>query len=175
MAWFLFACNKYHSMNSTIKIIVETPKGCTQKYVYEPESKVFKLKKLLPVGMTFPYDFGFVPGTKGEDGDPLDVVVLWEFGSFPGCSIDCRLIGAIKATQRGEEGTMIRNDRFIAIPEVSIMYAGINNIKELQPTLLTELEMFFSTYANIEKKDFRLSGTLDRKEALSLIQSSMTG
>jgi inorganic pyrophosphatase len=155
-----------------IKVIVETPKGSAQKYVYEPEYKVFKLKKLLPAGMIFPFDFGFIPGTKGEDGDPLDVVVLWEFGSFPGCGIECRLIGCIQAKQKGENGAMIRNDRFIAIPEASIMYSNINSIKELPVNILFELEMFFSTYANMQKKDFHVLGTVDEKEALSLVHSA---
>src|SRR4051812_26749967 len=130
-------------MKSLVDIIVETPKGSVQKYVYEPDTELFKLKKLLPIGMAFPYDFGFVPGTKGEDGDPLDVVVLWEFGSFPGCSIECRLVGAIKAEQKDEEGKKIRNDRFIAIPEASNIYADIKSIKDIQKNVLSELELFF--------------------------------
>lgn len=160
-------------MKSLIDVIIETPKGSVQKYVYEPHTKLFKLKKLLPVGMAFPYDFGFVPGTKGEDGDPLDVVVLWEFGSFPGCSMECRLIGAIKAKQKEENGKEIRNDRFIAVPEVSNIYADIKKLSDFPKNVFSELEQFFTNYANIEKKDFHALGTLDRKEAFGLIKSSI--
>lgn len=69
---------------ASIEIVVETPKGSAQKYDYDPKSRFFKMSKILPSGMVFPYDFGFVPDTKGEDGDPLDMIVISEFNSFPG-------------------------------------------------------------------------------------------
>lgn len=80
-----------------ITAIVETPKGNAQKYDYDAESKWFKLKKILPAGMVFPFDFGFIPVTKGGDGDPLDIIIISEFKSFPGCAMECRIIGAITA------------------------------------------------------------------------------
>ena len=84
---------------SSVEIIVETPKGSRNKYKYDPDNDVFKLSKVLPEGMVFPYDFGFVPSTKAADGDPLDVLMLMDEATFPGCLVECRLIGVIKAEQ----------------------------------------------------------------------------
>ncbi len=87
----------------TVTAVIETPKGNAEKYNYDPKTKFFKLKKILPTGMVFPYDFGFIPGTEGEDGDPLDIIVISEFESFPGCMVECRIIGAIIAEQTGKK------------------------------------------------------------------------
>src|ERR1700760_5120369 len=105
---------------SSVEVVIETPKGSSQKYDYVPNTPFFKLKKILPSGTVFPYDFGFIPDTKGEDGDPLDIIVISEFNSFPGIMIKCRIIGGIKAEQSTKDAKkMIRNDRFIAIPKCS--------------------------------------------------------
>src|SRR3954471_7423727 len=101
----------------TLTAIVETPKGSAQKYTYEPEHKWLKLNKGLPAGMVFPFDFGFIPDTKGGDGDPLDVIAISEITSFPGCCMDCRIIGALKVNQTERNGITTRNDRFLAVPE----------------------------------------------------------
>src|ERR1700743_668040 len=98
---------------ASIDVVIETPKGSVQKYDYDDKTHFFKMSKILPSGMVFPYDFGFIPDTKGEDGDPLDVIVISEFNSFPGVMIKCRVIGGIKAKQSEEDGKMIRNDRFL--------------------------------------------------------------
>jgi inorganic pyrophosphatase len=99
-------------------IVIETPRNSREKYTYDEESKSFFLKKLLPAGMCFPYDFGFIPNTKGEDEDPIDALIISEFGTFPGCKIECRLIGALLAEQT-EKNKVIRNDRFFFVPCIS--------------------------------------------------------
>src|SRR5437660_7037069 len=91
------------SAKKTIQIIVETPSGSRNKYKYDQKSKRLKLSKVLPEGMIFPYDFGFIPGTKAEDGDPLDVLVLVDAPTFPGCEVEARVIGVIKANQKEGE------------------------------------------------------------------------
>ena len=100
---------------SNMEIIIETTKGSNVKYKYDEESLCFKVKKILPMGMVFPYHFGFIPGTKGEDGDPLDGMVISEFSSFTGAHIECRLIGALLTSQT-TKGKMIHNDRYFFIP-----------------------------------------------------------
>ena len=72
---------------NAIQVIIETPKGSRNKYAFDPEQRVFQLKKVLPTGMAFPYDFGFIPSTKAEDGDPVDVLVLMDEPAFPGCAL----------------------------------------------------------------------------------------
>jgi inorganic pyrophosphatase len=97
-----------------IIVVVETPRGNHNKYKYDGHTGRIKLSKVMPEGMMFPYDFGFFPETKTEDGDPLDVLILSDEPTFPGCQIDCRLIGVIKAEQ-AEQGKQSRNDRLIAV------------------------------------------------------------
>lgn len=146
----------------TIEVVIETPKGSPLKYAYEPDTHFFRLKKILPLGMAFPYDFGFIPGTKGEDGDPLDIIVLSEFASFPGCKMDCRFIGGLQAEQSEKSGSdrMIRNDRFLAVPVQSQVFEKTQSIDDLPETLLTQLEEFFTGYNNIEGKRFRVLGRI---------------
>src|SRR5579864_1938581 len=96
-----------------IVVVVETPKGSRNKYAYDPQEHVFELKKVLPAGMAFPYDFGFVPSTQGGDGDPLDVLVLMDEPAFPGCKLTTRVIGVIEGEQG--DGERERNDRVVAV------------------------------------------------------------
>src|SRR5215469_4470994 len=92
----------------TINVIVETPKGSRNKFAFDEKRKIFQLKKVLPVGMAFPYDFGFVPSTMAEDGDPTDVLVLMDEPAFPGCLLYCRVIGIIEGKE-GRKKDKVRN------------------------------------------------------------------
>jgi len=152
-----------------ITAIIETPRGSTEKYDYDEKSGFFKLKKILPSGMMFPYDFGFIPGTKGEDGDPLDIIIISEFHSFPGCMMDCRLIGALKAVQT-EKKKKIRNDRFIAIPVQSTTFKKIETANDLSHNKVEELEQFFINYNKAEGKTFKPLNMLSAKEAIKLLK-----
>jgi inorganic pyrophosphatase len=158
----------------TLEVVIETPKGSSQKYDYDRSTHFFKLKKILPEGMCFPFDFGFFPGTKGEDGDPLDVVVISEFPAFPGCVMDCKVIGGFKAEQSEEAGKKkkIRNDRFIAIPQCSVFYEKIETAKNLPDKIITELEDFFINYNKIEKKEFKIVEKLNNKDAFKIIKKN---
>src|SRR5437588_10077329 len=89
----------------TVRVVVETPKGSRNKYAFDLEQKVFALRKVLPAGMAFPYDFGFVPSTRAEDGDPVDVLVLMDEPAFEGCVVACRPIGVIEGEQKEGEKT----------------------------------------------------------------------
>jgi inorganic pyrophosphatase len=82
-----------------LRVVVETPKGSRNKFAYDSDERIFELKKVLPAGMTFPYDFGFVPLTEADDGDPVDVLVLMDEPAFPGCVLKCRPIGVIEGEQ----------------------------------------------------------------------------
>ena len=156
----------------TFTVVIETPKGSTQKYDYEEKLHGYCLAKIMPTGMIFPYDFGFVPDTKGSDGDPLDVIVISEFYSFPGCIIQCRIIGSILAEQQSKKG-MERNDRFIAVPELSLVYSEVQNVSDLPKKLVDELCEFFVNYNRAEQKEFKPLGIIDSKEARKLIKKSI--
>ena len=157
-----------------INVIIETPKGNNVKYDYEPESGFFLLKKMLPAGMVFPYDFGFIPATKGEDGDPLDVIVISELTTFPGCKIECRLIGSIRAWQQEMKNKKqhTRNDRFIAIPVHSVIFNKIKSIKDIPAKLMNELQAFFIQYNKLENKIFTIEGMFNAQKSWKIIQQA---
>ena len=100
---------KKEKKEDRIEVIIETPGGSQNKYKYNEEKKNFILHKILPAGFSFSFDFGFIPGTKGGDGDPLDIILITPQSTFPGCHIDCRIIGGIKAkqTENGKKFAMI--------------------------------------------------------------------
>jgi inorganic pyrophosphatase len=150
-----------------LPVVIETPRGSSEKYDFDPISKFFVLNKILPAGMVFPYDFGFILGTKGEDGDPLDALVISEFKSFPGCLIKCRLLGAIKAQQREKDGTVVRNDRYIAVPVMSKAYKGVDAISA---QAIKELEHFFISYNELEGKEFIPQGYIEAAPAYEQIK-----
>src|SRR3977135_3679593 len=106
---------------SFIDVVIETPKGSRNKFKRDPKTRMFKLSKILPQGMIFPYDFGFVPTTKAPDGDPVDILVLIEEATFPGCLLECVLIGVLEAQQREPNGKSTRNDRLIAVARQSLL------------------------------------------------------
>jgi inorganic pyrophosphatase len=127
-----------------VATIVESARGSRIKYKYDEGTRRFTLSKILPEGMVFPYDFGFFPDTKSPDGDPLDVLILNDEPTFPGCEIDCRIIGVIQAMQT-ERGERKRNDRLIAA-NASIQFAELKEISDLPSALLKQLLEFFVNY-----------------------------
>src|ERR1700733_3498684 len=134
-----------------LQVIVETPKGSRNKFAFDPEQEIFALKKVLPAGMTFPYDFGFLPKTLAPDGDPIDVLLLMDEPAYPGIAVRSRLIGIIEGEQiNGKK--RIRNDRLVAIAEANHMYANIKKLKDLPSKFVFELEDFFVNYHKLEGK-----------------------
>jgi inorganic pyrophosphatase len=138
-----------------VQVIIETPKGSRNKYSWDPDQQVFALKKVLPEGMAFPHDFGFIPSTKGEDGDPIDVLVLMDQPVFTGCLVKTRLIGVIEGRQT-EKGKSERNDRLLAVAESSHTHSDINSINDLNKELLKELEQFLVNYHSNDGAEFRV-------------------
>jgi inorganic pyrophosphatase len=150
-------------------IIIETPKGSRQKYTYDKDLKLFRLKKVLAPGLVFPFDFGFIPGTKGEDGDPFDILVLSEYQGFPGCVMDVRIAGCLQATQKTSKKPY-RNDRFIGILEQSAQYDRIMSLEELPTTLIDNIKLFFATYLQAEGKTVQWGADLNALQAIELIK-----
>ena len=124
------------------------------KFAYDEELGLFRLKGVLPAGASFPFDFGFVPSTKGGDGDPLDVLVLMDEPAFAGCLVPARLIGVITAEQRERDGTVEQNDRLIAVASDSHTHEGVRKLDDLNQQLLDEIEHFFVSYNQMRGKVF---------------------
>ncbi|MBV9624693.1 MAG: inorganic diphosphatase [Acidobacteria bacterium] len=152
-------------------VIIETPRGSRNKYKYQDKTGRIKFSKVLPEGMMFPYDFGFIPHTKASDGDPLDVLVLSDEPTFPGCEVECRIIGALRATQR-EKGKENRNDRLIAVAEGSVLYAGVNELSDLEPAVLQQIEQFFTNYQRVRNIEFQVIERSGPQAALALLRES---
>jgi inorganic pyrophosphatase len=128
------------------RVIIETPKGSRNKYKFAEDFCCFQLAKVLPEGMSFPFDFGFLPGTMGADSDPLDVLLLMDQPTFCGCLILSRLIGVIEAMQTEKDGTTERNDRLVAVPLESHNFGKVRSLKDLDQQMLDEIERFFTSY-----------------------------
>jgi inorganic pyrophosphatase len=124
--------------------------------------------------MVFPYDFGFVPQTLGEDGDPLDVLVLMDEPAFPGCALMARLIGVIEGEQIAPKMRPVRNDRLVAVAETTHMYAKFTKLKDMPKKALNEIEEFFVNYHKLQGKKFKLLGIKGEKTAERLIAKGRT-
>ncbi len=152
-----------------LQVIIETPKGSRNKFAFDPEQRVFTLKNVLPAGMAFPYDFGFLPQTLAPDGDPFDVLLLMDEPAFPGIVVRSRLIGVIEGEQvDGKKKN--RNDRLLAVAEVNHLYANVKTFQDLPKPFLVELEQFFVNYHRLEGREYRLLGCKGVNEATRLIK-----
>src|SRR5581483_108272 len=113
-----------------VNVVVDTPQGSRNKYKFDEQHGQWRLSKILPQGMSFPYDFGFIPSTRGEDGDPLDVLLFADEPTFPGCVVPARLIGVLEAEQT-EGGKTVRNDRLVAVVETRYNPAEFGALEEV--------------------------------------------
>jgi inorganic pyrophosphatase len=130
------------------------------------------LKKVLPAGMVFPHDFGFIPRTLAEDGDPVDVLVLMDEPAFPGVLVKCRLIGIIEG-EEGNKKKWERNDRVIAVEKGNHSYADIKVIDDLGKQFLRELEEFFVNYHELSAEKYRVLDIKGPKEARRRIEDGI--
>jgi inorganic pyrophosphatase len=110
--------------NGDLEVVIETPRGSRAKFAYDPQSRTFTLAKSLLIGLTYPYDWGFVPSTKADDGDPLDIMVIHDAATFPGLVLTCRIIGILQIEQKSK-GKTERNDRVFAVPRRSHSEQGL--------------------------------------------------
>lgn len=153
---------------SSVQVVIETPKGCRNKYKFDPKLMSFTLSRVLPDGMVFPYDFGFVPSTLAEDGDPIDVLLLMDSPAFPGCVIESRLIGVIEGEQN-KDGKKERNDRLVAVASHNHGHSNLKNISDMNQKLLEELAEFFVNYHRQDDTKYKFLGTRGPKEAARLL------
>jgi len=152
--------------------VIETPKGSRNKYAFNSKHRIFELKKVLPAGMTFPHDFGFIPRTLAEDGDPVDVLVLMDEPAFPGVVLKCRLIGIIEGEQ-GRDKKMERNDRVVAVEKHNHSYADIKVIDDMGKKFLKELQEFFVNYHELSAEKFRVLDIKGPKQARKRIEEGI--
>jgi inorganic pyrophosphatase len=154
------------------RAIIETPKGFRSKFDYDPDSGLFMLGGLLPEGMMFPFDFGFIPSTLGDDGDPLDIMVLMEARAHVGCLMDVRIIGAILAEQ-SEDGETEVNNRLLGVAVHSYDHENVKSIADVNPTLLKQVEEFFVSYNKQRGKKFKVTGISGPKNAIKFLKAGI--
>jgi inorganic pyrophosphatase len=156
-----------------VNAIVETPKGSRIKYRYDPDAGLFLFDKMLPIGQTFPFDFGFLPSTKGGDGDPLDILLLVEEPTFAGCLVHAKLLGVIEAEQTQQDETE-RNDRFIAVPLEGKSGKPSGTVTKLAPSMARKISQFFVAYNRLQGKRFKTLRIAGPDRAATLIREGMS-
>jgi inorganic pyrophosphatase len=157
--------------SGALNVIIDTPKGSRNKFAWDEELELFSLTGILPAGAAFPYDFGFIPNTRGGDGDPADVLVVLDEPAFVGCHVSCRLLGVIEAKQT-LKGKTERNDRLIAVSADSRTHEKLKNLSDLGPVVLDEIEHFFVSYNEMKGKKFKPLRRLGPVAARKLVRRS---
>jgi inorganic pyrophosphatase len=156
-----------------ITVVVETPKGSHNKYKYDPDCRAVRMSAVLGEGLSFPYDFGFVPSTLGEDGDPLDVLLFLDHAVPPGCVATARMIGVLEVRQRTKKEPWERNDRFFAVATHAHAHQSLKTLDDLRPHMLDEIESFFTHYASLNGKQLEVLGRKGPKRAYRLLKAGM--
>jgi inorganic pyrophosphatase len=152
-----------------VYVIVETPRGSTCKLDYDPELGAFTLAKPLMAGLSYPFDWGFIPSTKADDGDPLDVLVIHDAQTFPGVVLRCRPVGILEVEQQSR-GKKERNDRVFAVPDRSPLETDLRDIRHLPARAHEELELFFRATNALEDKELEFLGWRGPARAVKTIK-----
>ena len=150
-----------------VTAVIEIPQGSVNKYEYDKKLHVFRLDRNLYSPVHYPGDYGFIPRTLDEDGDPLDILVLGDAPTFPGCVYLARPIGLFEMLDQG-----IRDEKILAYATGNPRFSSIHNYKDVQPHILREVEHFFSIYKDLEGKRTKVLGWKDRDAAHEIIRSS---
>ncbi len=153
----------------TITVIIEIPKGSRNKYEFDKKTGFIKFDRMLFSAVHYPSDYGFIPETLAQDGDPLDALVLvWE-PTFPGCLIQARPIGLFKMWD--EKGP---DEKILCVPIHDPLWNHLKSLDECPPHLLKEIEHFFKIYKDLEDKKTGVEGWQDLDAALKIIDQSRT-
>ena len=157
------------AMVMTVFVTIETPAGSRTKYAWDPKRKAYVAKTVLPLGMAFPFDFGFIPDTKADDGDPLDIMLIHDAATFPGLVVRCRIIGVLQIEQKSKNKSE-RNDRLFAVPRLSHSEASLEDVRDLTKPIQEELEKFFIATDELEDKQLDIIGWKGPKAAMQTIK-----
>jgi inorganic pyrophosphatase len=152
-----------------IYAVVETPRGSHCKLEYDPKLRVFTLSKPLMAGLTYPYDWGFIPSSRAEDGDPLDVLIIHDAGTYPGLLLRCKPIGVLEVLQTSK-GKEERNDRIFAVPDRSPFEGDLQDVRRLPKRAIEEFEKFFVATDALEDKKLKFLGWRGPTRAIKTIQ-----
>ncbi|QKG84297.1 inorganic diphosphatase [Kroppenstedtia pulmonis] len=152
-----------------VDAFIEIPTGSQNKYEYDEKDGVFRLDRVLYSPMHYPTEYGYLKDTLAEDGDPLDILVLTTFPTFPGCVIRSRVIGVLVMSD--DKG---KDEKLLAVPVDDPRWDGVNSLEEVSPHILKEIEHFFQVYKDLEKKETHIEGWKDVRVASDLYQASVS-
>ena len=156
----------------TLRAVIEAPKGARVKTKWDPKLGAMVLGRPLPVGLAYPFDWGFIPGTRAEDGDPLDALVLCEdASSWPGVVVPVRALGVLRIDQKGPKGRQ-RNDRLVTIPAGLSRWGRIRSVADLSKEMRDEVEKFFLDATFFTDKDARSDGFAGPAAAQRIVEQS---
>ena len=153
--------------------VIEASQGTRHKLKYRADARAFELSHVLPPGMAFPCDFGFLPSTLADDGDPIDVLVLVEEALPVGTLVTCRLVGVIEAEQQEKGGRPQRNDRLIAVASESHRHRGVRSLRELGSPVVDAIESFFVAYNALRGRRFTPLARRGRAAAEALVKEAL--
>ena len=157
-----------------VNAVIETSKHARAKLDYDPDSGYYKLHDVLPEGLLFPFNFGFIPSTLAEDGDPLDVLVITDAVLPCNCFLMVRLLGVIEAEERTKEKREPnRNDRLVAVPSGDPAAASLQSIHDLRPEFLDQIERFFKSYGEFKGKEWKTLGRSGPDRAFALVEEAI--
>jgi inorganic pyrophosphatase len=154
-----------------VYVVVETPRGSRAKFDYDPKLKAFTLSKSLLTGLSYPHDWGFIPSTEADDGDPIDVMVVHDATTFPGTVLTCRIIGILQIEQKSK-GKRERNDRVFGVPKDSHSEQALKDVRDLSKPIQQELERFFKATDELEDKTLEIIGWKGPKVAVEAIKDA---
>ncbi len=144
--------------HGALRVIVESPRGASLKLAYEASLRMFSISRALPLGVVYPFDWGFIPGTRGDDGDPIDAMALHDAASFPGVLLPCRVLGMVEVVQREGKGKPEINNRVIATPLWHTPLKELVEARDLPARARKEIEQFFVTAATMTGKRLTIKG-----------------
>jgi inorganic pyrophosphatase len=158
-----------------INVVIESPRGSSVKYKYDPDADVITLSRPLPEGLVYPCDWGFVASTRAADGDPLDAAVLWDAAAYPGIVLPCRPIGLLEVEQTNlASRRRERNDRLLVLPLKAPRQDGVRSVMDLPQRVREELEQFFLHAVVFEGKDVAFLGWDGPEAALAAVKDAAT-
>jgi inorganic pyrophosphatase len=156
-----------------LRMVVETPRGAAVKLKYEPEMRAFTVSRALSLGIAYPFDWGFIPDTKCEDGDPLDALAIHDSATYPGVVLPCRPLGVVDMSQKSKSGRE-QNPRLILMPIWHDRMGEFEKASGLPNRLKEEIEQFFVSATFFTGKDPRIEGWRGPKPAAKLVDSCRT-
>ena len=148
-----------------INVLIEIPGGSKNKYEFDKDMNAFALDRVLFASVKYPYDYGFIPNTLADDGDPLDGMVMMDEPTFPGCVIAARPIGMLLMIDGGD-----RDEKILCVPAEDPRYNEVKSLKDVAPHRLEEIAEFFRTYKNLEKKVTEIQGWEDVDKVKPLVE-----